>query len=171
MSEPKPVVSQPVALLGLNEQGQGVRVEFQKQSDRFGHTIFGVRNGEAVPLLTSVEGTPEEIAPLSPPFAELHQQDNMLFLTGATTLGHWSMSVQAVDEWLLFEVACRTKGKASHLGSTYRELATNYAVKSGNATASELVEDRLCVTPLLRAASDTPTTIQWRFTIHHTSAR
>jgi len=166
----------PAAVLeALDEHQQGVRVEFQKCGDRFSHRLFSVSGADIQPLLESVEGTPEEIAPLSPPFAELHQQQDMLFLTGATTLGHWSMSVQAIEGRLLFDVACRIKAEASHLGSTYQTpvaqtpvaqpLATTSTVESENATITKPTPDTLLIAPSPLTAIDFPTTIQWQYTI------
>ena len=149
----------------LDGQGQGVRVEFQKQGDRFGHTIFAVRDGQPVPQLTSIEGPPDQIAPPNPPFAELHQQDELLFLSGATTLGHWSMSVQAVDGRLLFEVACRLMKEADWLGSTYRVVADNTLLEPGDATQSTLQQSRLLVAPSLQKDARFPTTFQWCYSV------
>jgi len=129
MAEPTSAVSQPTTLECLDVRGQGVRVEFHKRGDRYGHTIFRVRNGEEVPLLESVEGTPEAIAPTSPPFADLHQQGETIFLSGATTYGHWSMSVEEVDGRLLFDVACRLMHPVEWLGSTYRITASENFLK------------------------------------------
>jgi len=158
-----------VSLESLNKQGDGVRVEFHKHGDRFGHTIFEVRGTEVQPILESIEGTAEVTAPTSPPFAELHRQDQTLFLTGGTTLGHWSMSVQAIDGRVVFEVACRAKKATSHLGSMYRILAANPILEPGilelvGGTLTDSVNDTLRIVPSLQAVS-TPTTIQWRYTV------
>ena len=79
----------------LNELQRGVRVDFNWSGDRFRHIIFAIRDQESVPLLESVEGTTNEQAPPSPPLTELHEQDEKVFLTGATSVGHWSLSVEA----------------------------------------------------------------------------
>jgi|GEM_PF-2911314 len=131
----------------LNRRGSGVRVEFEKQDDRFTHAIFSVTEDGSLPLLQSLEGSPDDYSPPSPPFAELHRQSDILFLSGATTLGHWSMSVQIAQVkesdfssrlfdkryglneqpkvpeeayYLEFEIACRLKSLPSGLGSAYR---------------------------------------------------
>lgn len=149
----------------LDASGNGVRVEFWKQEDRFAHTIFGVSGGKTVPWLTSIEGTPDEFSPPSPPFAELHQQDDILFLSGATTLGHWSMCVQPVEGRLLFDVACRLKGEASSLGSSYQSLAANVAIEPEDGDLREREEDTLMIVPSTQTAITTPRTIQWRYSI------
>ncbi len=156
----------PVVLEALDAQGQGLRVEFQKQGDRFSHKIFAVSNANAQLLLESIEGPPNEVAPPSPPFTELHQQQDTLFLTGATTLGHWSMSVQALDNRLLFDVACRAKSTPNNLGSTYRVLSKGTQLESKNATVTQPTEDTLQITPHHSPKpSPTPTTLQWQYTL------
>ena len=165
MPEPSLAVSQPTTLEWLNAHGQGVRVEFQKNGDRFGHTIFGVRDGELTPLLTSVEGTPDEIALPSPSFAELHQQGDTVFLSGATTLGHWSMSVEVVEGRLLFDVACRLKRQTEWLGSTYQIGASDYCLQCQDDTSWERESDLLTIFPKVREAGNYPATMQWRYSI------
>ncbi len=165
MPEASLAVSLPTTLEWLNAKGQGVRVEFQKNGDRFGHTISGVRDGEATLLLKSIEGTPNEIAPSSPPFAELHQQGETIFLSGATTLGHWSMSVEVVDGRLLFDVACRLKSEANWLGNTYRVVGEDRLLEPGDATVATLQQDTLLIMPLPSTDDRFPATIQWRYSI------
>jgi len=138
----------PAALLEcLNPRGNGVRVEFHRIDDRFSHTIFGVRGDEAQSLLVSSESSADEVFPRSPPWAEIHSQDDTLFLTGATSQAHWSMSVQSAclteedlssrlfDQryglneqpkiqkechFLEFDIACRLKSHPTCLGSVYQ---------------------------------------------------
>ena len=161
----------PVVLEALDAQGQGLRVEFQKQGDRFTHKLFAVSgkpvSGKEVQLLLeSVEGPPGEAAPPSPPFTELHQQQDTLFLTGATTLGHWSMSVQALDNRLLFDVACRAKSTPNNLGSTYRVLSNGTQLESKNATVTHPAKHTQRITPHHSPKpSPTPTTLQWQYTL------
>jgi len=142
----------------LNARKNGVRIEFCKRGDRFEHTIFGVRDGVVVPLLMSLESSNEEIFPWSPPWAELHRQEDTLFLTGATSQAHWSMSVQPAQlteelssnlfdkryglneppkqlgHFLSFDVACRLKAKPKNLGSLYQcaEFAQIIPLGSGS---------------------------------------
>ncbi len=147
----------------LNKNGEGLRIEYQKRGDRFAHTIFAVRDGEATPLLTSVEGTPVEIAPASPTFAELHQQGDTIFLSGATTLGHWSMSVEVAGGQFLFDVACRLKRQTEWLGSTYRIHTPDYCLQCQEDTSWEREGDLLTVFPKVREAQSYPATRQWKF--------
>ena len=160
-----PETSLTITLESLNTQGHGVRVEFQKNGDRFGHTIFGVHDGQATPLLTSIEGTSDEIAPPSPPFAELHQQGEIVFLSGATTLGHWSMSVEVVEGRLLFDVACRLKKKPEWLGSTYRVAEEGYLLEPESPAQVTLRQGKQLITPSIPSDQNFPATIQWRYAI------
>lgn len=68
--------------------GKPVRVEFTKTGGVISHTIFLVNDDEKVPVLTSRINASGQ-----PCFTELHQQDDLLFLTGADGPCHWSMSV------------------------------------------------------------------------------
>lgn len=155
----------------LDAQGCGIRVVFQKEGDRFSYTIFGVSNGEERPLLSTVEGSADDFSPPSPPFAELHQQGEMSFLSGATTLGHWSMSVEIRDGKIYFDAACRAHKEIDNLGCTYRVHTSGvdtseYALELGAATTSESKGGTLHIGPessALSAAQKFPTTFQWRF--------
>ena len=134
--------AKPAASLeALNAAGQGVRVEFRWQKDRFSHTVFGVRSGLAVPLLESVEGVDEDCFPPSPPWAELHQQGEAILLTGATAAGHWSMSLGIADSrFLLFDVACRLRAGDGAIQSVYKIAGANTlcsATSPGAVVASE----------------------------------
>jgi len=157
------------ALQSSTASRRGVRVEFYRRGDRFGHTIFVVDGEARQPLLCSCEGADDEIAPPSPPLAELHQQGDILFLTGATTLAHWSMSVEALGNRLVFDVACRWKSEVTRLGSEYLVLDTVYRealdFKLEQATLHELVSDLLRIAPSARKPTTIPATVQWQYTI------
>jgi hypothetical protein len=83
-------VGEPAILAALEvaSNGKGVRVEFTKVDRVISHTIYLVNGGEKIPVLESVSRTAAQ-----PCFTELHQQGEMLFLTGADGPCHWSMSV------------------------------------------------------------------------------
>lgn len=81
----------------LNEAGRGVRVEFHKSGGRFGHVILAIHGEKRFPVLTSVESNKSQLLPHIPCFSEFHQQEQTLFLTGASSAGHWSMSVQVAE--------------------------------------------------------------------------
>lgn len=149
----------------LDEAGHGLRVIFVKQGDRFVHNVFRAQDGKSLPLLSSVEGTSEDLSPPSPPFAELHQQGEIIFLSGATTLGHWSASVCARENCLEFEVACRLKKPIARLGSTYKVLGDSYEVTSDNQTVAKCDPQSLRIAPIANEDSSYPLTLQWRYGI------
>ncbi|NOY29621.1 MAG: hypothetical protein GXP28_05425 [Planctomycetes bacterium] len=102
---------------------EGIQIEFYWTGDRFAHTILGTHDthgGQPVPLLESIEGSPEDHFPASPPLVDLHQQDETIFLTGATTAGHWSMSIESEESGFLFDTACRVKSLPGSFTSSYR---------------------------------------------------
>ena len=77
-----------LAELEIVQDGKGLQVEFAKIDGIISHTICLVNANEKTPVLTS------HIDELTQPcFTQLHQQDEMLFLTGANGPCHWSMSV------------------------------------------------------------------------------
>ncbi|MFC1757330.1 hypothetical protein ACFL2H_00995 [Planctomycetota bacterium] len=124
----------------MNSQTQSItskngrsRVNFAWSGDRFSHTIDR-RNEEGAweTILRSVEGTPDDSWPPSPPFQEVesHVVGNgltCLLAVGRAGSSHWSASVEEIQDDLRsedetrfrFDVACRLKSSESILGSTY----------------------------------------------------
>ena len=141
-NSPAPAASLEV----LNGKQRGVRVDFFWTGDRFAHTISGVREGIAEPLLESIEGESDERFKASPPCVELHQQEEAVFLTGATDAGYWSMTVELAGSlegpnlgltdikppteasrkyFVLFDVACRLRAEFGRVGSSYKSSEPN----------------------------------------------
>jgi len=154
----------------IDPDGNGLREEIVKQGDRFGHAVSRVRQGESQLLFTSSEGTPDDFSPPSPPFAELHRQGDIVFLSGATTLGHWSASVCVREDGVQFEVACRLRKPSEFLGSTYQSNvaqinAATYELLCGEDTVAEHNQATLQITPLATAANSYPLTVQWRYSV------
>ena len=85
--------SEPAATLTVTTPiGNGVRVEFSQQGDRYGHSIYHTLGKEDLLLMSSEEGRVDQTFP-SPCFSQLHEQGEGLFLTGATSTCYWSMGV------------------------------------------------------------------------------
>jgi hypothetical protein len=112
-----------------NALGMGLRVEFERRGDRFGHVILLVMPGEeAVPLLESVEGGPSEDWPPSPPLQSLSIETlpdgrRAALLVGMAGKSHWSASIEAAtpgEAALVFDVACRAGSIGGQPLSTYR---------------------------------------------------
>lgn len=98
----------------------GLIAAFLRHDDRTGHRIDFRDRG----LLQSVESDSSEPWPLSPPLQQLSIEDlgagPVGLLVGMAGKSHWSVSVEAREEMLVFDVACRVRGEPERLGSTYR---------------------------------------------------
>ena len=85
-------------------------------------------SGAIVPLLESVEGTPSDDWPASPPLQSLQRRRSCRTAAAALLVGmagrsHWSASVEAGPRpaALVFDIACRhTQRPSAWLGSRYR---------------------------------------------------
>jgi hypothetical protein len=91
-----------------------LQVQFARRGDRYAHEICLRRGGAWVAVLSSVEGTPDDAWPHSPPLQSLHVERRadgrqVALLVGMAGKGHWSASVEldAAGEQARFEVACR----------------------------------------------------------------
>ncbi|QEG37861.1 hypothetical protein [Bythopirellula goksoeyrii] len=158
-----------VALDSLDEQRQGLRIEFRWRNDRYIHTVYRVADDTAVPYYSSLEGTEDELFPASPCLFDLHQQDQVLFLTGATSACHWSLSIQAaLDGSLVFEVACRFKAEPSWLGSTYETLhpGPKEMLSSDSNLRSCESTQQIRISPTAELPREFPTTLQWNYRVN-----
>lgn len=153
----------------IADSGNGVRVEFTKKGDRFTHTILRVTKGESHPLLQSVEGTSADVSPPSPPLVELHCQEDVVFLSGATTIGHWSMSIERVEQRLVFDVACRLRTVSKRLGSSYQVHDLNYRewmdFNIEHAKKRSVLLNLVRIEHIDPLPNTFPTTLQWRYGI------
>jgi hypothetical protein len=111
-------------------EGGGLRVRFAFCDDRYAHEISLADGSRWIPMLASVEGSPRDEWPASPPLQSLHLERRpgnrqLALLVGMAGKNHWSMSVE-LDQAaarVTFDVACRTRGGAvGQLGSRYRAL-------------------------------------------------
>ncbi|TWU29727.1 hypothetical protein [Bythopirellula polymerisocia] len=162
MASPPPMV----ALDALDEQRQGLRVEFHWRDDRYFHTIYRVTCDTAVPVVTSLEGAEDELFPASPCLFELHQQEQVLFLTGATSVCHWSLSVQSMSaNRLVFEVACRLKAKPPWLGSKYEVMHDSAQEMLHTLSGKAMLNDseQICIASAAEVPLEFPTTLQWKY--------
>lgn len=156
---------QRVYLQSLDERGCGIQVEFHWRGDRYSHTICRVAGDTAIPLYSSLEGAEDELFPASPCLVELHQQKHILFLTGATSTCHWSLSIRAMPaSKLVFEVACRLRVPPPWLGSTYNIL--HPSAQESLRSNSELTQSsqQIRILALAESPLKLPTTLQWNYT-------
>ncbi len=168
MASPPP----PVYLQTLDERGWGIQVEFHWRGDRYSHTIGAVDGDKIVPLLASMEETESDLFPSSPCLSQVHQQDQILFFTGATSACHWSMSVQATEPLgLVFEVACRLKSQPCWLGSTYKllhpEAKEKFCVDSNLWSCETTEEDaeQIRIGSVADLPGEFPATQQWNYVV------
>src|SRR5262245_61442427 len=149
--------------------GESLRVEFLWRGDRYGHVISAADDaGDFVPLLESLEGTPADDFPPSPPLQNLHRETlpggrPALLLVGAAGRSHWSASVEAQDAGLSFDFACRHSGPASWLGCRYRTFSGAKSRLSIDAEGCRIACQENEVEICARAGASA--TARWRFTV------
>ncbi len=117
MSQPRNVVLETPEL----------QLQFQWSQDRYQHVVSVPHQGSWLPVLMSVEGTHVDPWPSSPALQSLHLERRgdreIALLVGMSGHSHWSASIQfESDDVLAFDVACRLRGAAGQLGSSYQAL-------------------------------------------------
>ncbi|QDU91706.1 hypothetical protein Pla175_51360 [Pirellulimonas nuda] len=106
----------------------------------------------------------------SPVFTEVHQQGDLLFLSGADRDCHWSASIEPLPDGFLFDVACRVKAMryggiaAMYVGTG---LAFEPAESGALAPRVEGSADGACILIVALEASRTqvtpPCTVRFRY--------
>jgi hypothetical protein len=95
-------------------------------NDRTGHGVWWV-DGEPHLILASLEGTPDQAWPTSPPLQEIvaetvaaGRQPSLLGV-GMAGKSHWSATIEGdgFSEAIAFDIACRTAEAPALLGSAY----------------------------------------------------
>jgi hypothetical protein len=107
-----------------------LRVRFFWQKVRYAHQVLLERDASWVEVLGSVEGSPRDAWPASPPLQSLHPEvrsggEQLALLVGMAGKSHWSSSVQLAPSGrhVQFDIACRVPaGQIGPLGSQYRIL-------------------------------------------------
>jgi len=161
--------SEALEAVGLG--GALLRVEFVWRGDRYGHVIAAAdAAGQLQPLLESLEGTPTDDFPPSPPLQNLHRETlpdgrAALLLVGAAGRSHWSASIEAASgaPQLIFDIACRRGGEGGWLGCRYLAMG-------GAKSPLSLESDDAVVTWRegevdIRPATNRSATTRWRFTV------
>ena len=129
-------------MLGSIENG-GIVVEFFRSGDRVAHRVLLL--GEVV--VESVEGTPFEDWPLSPPFQEVHFEERdpggrIALLVGMAGRSHWSASVAAEGDAIRWDIACRVREAPTWLGAAY-QIAGTVAIAETTARVTTPAGSRL----------------------------
>ena len=112
-------------------------VRFYKSNDRLEHMIGIDTTSSFVPVLESVEGTPQDSWPSSPPMQQIVEEkiaaDNhpVLLGVGLSGNGHWSLAIETHrNSMLKFDIACKNSRSSDTLGSKYR-ISTGWSLDSG----------------------------------------
>jgi hypothetical protein len=130
------VVSEQIAIQSSSSGQSSIKLVFEKTADRWGHRWSSVSAGVEHPFLTSVEGTPDQNWPPSPPLQEISQHTlepgDAALGVGMAGQSHWSASysvessVQPGQPNLIkSDLACLQKGASSEpaeshsIGSTF----------------------------------------------------
>lgn len=134
-------------------------------------------------LLESVEGGGDDPWPPSPPLQELHIERQAVgrevaLLVGRAGRSHWSLSVEAFENRLVLDAACRLSTDAEWLGSSYRaptgvEIGNDGATFAGgllrilSATEEGTIIAGNAVVRIHaeRQAATGPRTARWRYAI------
>jgi hypothetical protein len=160
-------------------EAAGLRVRFFWRADRYAHEIALQARGRWIVALTSVEGSPQDHWPASPPFQSLHVEHRegqpVALLVGMAGASHWSAGAQ-LDPRLpcvTFDVAARVRAReAVPLGSSY--LCSNpeqdrcpLAIEVVGEPSGAVIER---AGPLVKVALDVPPdpaprTIRWVYRV------
>ncbi len=103
-----------------------VQLRFSWRGDRYHHALFLGAGGAETALLESVEGTPLDRWPPSPPLQSLHQEQRpggvqVALLVGMAGSSHWSAAIElCAGGGVTFDVACRVRSEPESLGNLYR---------------------------------------------------
>jgi hypothetical protein len=170
-----------------------VRLEFHKVEDRWAHSLLAIGPTRTKTLLRSVEGTPDDNYPSSPPLHDINQHSlangEAMLGVGTASSGHWSIAYSAEERddrsIIRADLACLLKKPDcanKWLGSTYSigkladAQATDHGVRlivseaeieftANPAFASILLEgDRIVVTPEKFSQREDEST-RWMFSI------
>jgi hypothetical protein len=164
------------AIEARGADGSSLRVEFIWHGDRFGQLISIVSpQGEPQPLLQSIEGSPTDDWPASPPLQSLSIESlvgnrRAALLVGMAGRSHWSASVEAAPDKseLDFDLACRHSTLPNWLGSRYRRLsgqAPSVTIHGEDARVSQS-GSIISIEPALALAPQGTT--RWRFVFRAT---
>jgi hypothetical protein len=161
-----PSTSRPATSIQLVDQtGCGFRVDFTWRSDRFRSEIIGILRRRPIALLTSVEGTPDQTWPPSPPLQqvcnEIIDAVPAALAIGMAGSSHWSVSFHLVDPQrpqLRVEVACLTQDVSGQLSSLYRlGPGIRAAARSDACLTMHCVPVPECICCLVPMCDDPPT--------------
>ena len=117
-------------------------VRYGRLGDRLAHEIGTIDGDSFHPVLESIEGTPADVWPPSPPMQQIVEESigvslsPVLLGVGLSGNGHWSIAIESQNASLLiFDVACKNSKPSLWFGTKYR-VSTEWVV--ANTTFSEI---------------------------------
>ncbi len=162
------------AIEATDADGNRLRLEFTWLGDRYGQRVSQIdRSGSSQPLLESIEGTPHDAWPSSPPLQSLTIEtrpngNQVALLLGMAGRCHWSASIEAAEGQaaFIFDIACRHGENPGPLGSRYRRYSPLVdirlpALECRDASVSE-AGDIVEIIPLFVMLEGTS---RWRFAV------
>lgn len=134
--------------------GNGLVLRCERTSDRFQSTVIWIDDqGTETVLLRSVEGTPNDDFPPSPPLQQMHLQEingaPVMLAVGMAGRGHWSASIMLNERTrtedtnclatLVFQHAANVRGDTGWLGCTWmlEGLKKNNQSITGSSESAE----------------------------------
>ena len=91
-------------------------VRYRRLGDRLAHEIGTIDGDSFYPVLESIEGTPVDAWPASPPMQQIVEESigaslsPVLLGVGLSGNGHWSIAIESQNaSSLKFDVACRNR--------------------------------------------------------------
>jgi len=146
--------------------GNGFRIVFERQQDRYAHSIEAVRGDRKQVLLRSYESDAQSAWPASPPLQQLtferRPDGSMIALAiGMAGSSHWSLSVETDIEQLASEldVACRCVRQPEYLGSQYEVAGSGLADARVLDITSSL--GQLRILPVAHGAAEPIGALEW----------
>lgn len=157
-------------------EADGLRVVFFKQGDRYAHRVewFDDVHGAWTVAVESLEGTPDDPWPPSPPFQQLHVEERptgrVILLVGMAGRTHWSAAVEVAADCkaITFDIATRVQVRPQRLGSAYHREGKTLAEAPHDIvlrSTSTAKRQPLQIMPDVEAI--VPGTIAWKYEISH----
>lgn len=166
--------------------GDHLQVRFVRRADRWTHAIEASGANGLLWRLESIEGANDESWPPSPPLQSLQRhapegQPPVVLLVGMAGASHWSATVAADGNHILFDVACRLSSQPVWLGSSYRlSDSTGHALPliasqpkiqqlplvTADAPPGSIVSDNGRITLRIDdPRSNLPRTVRWQYAV------
>ncbi len=146
----------------ISTTSAGVRVIFVWKVDRYEYAFSFDKNRMAAVENESLE---------TPVFTDLHQQDELLFLSGMSGDRHWSMSIEPTEAGFALDVAVRAKSLVDKIGSVYKAEGwgpwkiTGVEAEGTLVPAVEAIDEGQQGVIPMGDFNKTPVTIRYRYQI------